>query len=169
MSKKLLLQFQLGVVNSTLAAIDLLRRDKGGSGGVIINLASEAGLTSAPTLPIYSGTKHAVTGFTRSLANETFLKKTGISFLTICPSYVDSSMAKNYRDKFMFLDIFSDSEKVLKLQQEQPASVIGDCVIRALKDGENGAVWACSPNAIRKVKLPEYPNLEDAQILNENK
>lgn len=41
-------------------------RDTGGKGGVIINVSSVAGLQALPNYPIYSATKHAIVGFSRS-------------------------------------------------------------------------------------------------------
>lgn len=158
---------QLGVVNSTLTGIELLRKDKGGKGGLIVNLASEAGIRTGFTLPIYCGTKHAVTGFTRSLANRAFFKRTGVSFITVCPGVTDTAMTKNFRDKFLFPEMFPDLERLKSTITEQPTSVVGDCVVRALADGENGAVWACANNVIRKVKVTEYPDFENAAVLND--
>ena len=42
-------------------------KDKGGSGGTIINMASIAGLKVLPFGPAYSASKNAVVGFTRAL------------------------------------------------------------------------------------------------------
>lgn len=44
-----------------------MRKDKGMRGGFIVNIASIAALGAHFTCPVYSGTKHAVMGFTRSL------------------------------------------------------------------------------------------------------
>lgn len=66
--------FKTGTVNSTLIGIDLMRKDLNeksninkNKGGTIINIASIAGLRPVFFIPVYSGTKHAIVGFTRSL------------------------------------------------------------------------------------------------------
>lgn len=54
-------------MNSTLIGIELMRKDNGMKGGVIVNVASIFGLNANFASPVYAGTKHAVLGFTRSL------------------------------------------------------------------------------------------------------
>lgn len=66
-SSKVFKTFQGGVVNSTLIGIDLMRKDEGMRGGVIVNIASITALGPHFWIPIYAGSKHAVLGFTRSL------------------------------------------------------------------------------------------------------
>lgn len=58
-----------------------------GTGGVIVNIVSTAGLRgSAPGLAAYVGSKHAAHGLTRELALE--LAPLGIRVLGVAPSYV---------------------------------------------------------------------------------
>jgi 15-hydroxyprostaglandin dehydrogenase (NAD) len=53
-------------------------KDEGGNGGVLVNMASIAGLVPFPFSPIYVATKHAVIGFTRSFGVSTSYKSVGI-------------------------------------------------------------------------------------------
>eukprot|EP00850_Spirogloea_muscicola_P020134 SM000208S06304 [mRNA] locus=s208:29820:35880:+ [translate_table: standard] len=55
--------------------------------GVIINVASAAGLYPSPNGPVYSGSKGGVVLFTRSLAH---LRKDGIRVNALCPEYVET-------------------------------------------------------------------------------
>lgn len=48
--------------------MDAMSKANGGKGGVIVNIASVAGLTVTPGIPVYNATKHGVIGFTRSMA-----------------------------------------------------------------------------------------------------
>lgn len=58
--------------------------------GVIINMASGAGLIGAPMMAAYSASKHGVIGLTRSAARESIAS--GIRINTVCPAAVDTSM-----------------------------------------------------------------------------
>jgi NAD(P)-dependent dehydrogenase (short-subunit alcohol dehydrogenase family) len=63
----------IGAIYTTRSAIPLLRK---AGGGDIVNVSSEITLDDMPLMTLYSSTKHALDGFTRSMTKE--LKKEGI-------------------------------------------------------------------------------------------
>jgi 3-hydroxybutyrate dehydrogenase len=58
--------------------------------GRIVNMASIVGLEGAKYVAHYSASKHAVVGFTRSVAEE--VAGTGVTVNAVCPGYVDTPM-----------------------------------------------------------------------------
>ena len=60
--------------------------------GRVINVASVAGLRGATYISGYSASKHAVLGFTRSVAVE--VARAGVTVNAVCPGYVDTPMTE---------------------------------------------------------------------------
>ncbi len=79
----------LGVMWGCHAAVNVMDE-----GGHIINIASISGLTPTPGLAVYGATKHAVVGYSLSLASE--LRQAGrrISVSALCPDAIAGDMTK---------------------------------------------------------------------------
>ncbi|KAL3679178.1 hypothetical protein R1sor_022134 [Riccia sorocarpa] len=77
------------VIDGTRLAVQIMRRTK--QPGVIINVASAAGLYPGPGTPIYSASKAGVVMFTRSLRP---LRREGIRVNAICPEFLDTDISK---------------------------------------------------------------------------
>jgi NAD(P)-dependent dehydrogenase (short-subunit alcohol dehydrogenase family) len=85
-----------GVMNGTLAAIDEMR---GAGGGHVVNIASLAGLVAVPGETVYSGTKHAVMGF--SLSTQADLRRAKLDDIRIscvCPDGIWTPMLHDLLD-----------------------------------------------------------------------
>ena len=57
---------QNGMIRGTLLALRFMGKDRGGRGGVVVNMGSNVSLRPYVSVPIYTATKHAIVGFTRS-------------------------------------------------------------------------------------------------------
>lgn len=60
--------------------------------GRVVNVASIAGLSGGRYIAAYSAAKHAVIGFTRSVAAE--VAQFGVTVNAVCPGYVDTPMTQ---------------------------------------------------------------------------
>jgi hypothetical protein len=67
--------FQNGVIRGTLLALRFMGKDRGGRGGTVINTGSNVSLRPYVSTPIYTATKHAIVGFTRSYGVSVWLMK----------------------------------------------------------------------------------------------
>jgi NADP-dependent 3-hydroxy acid dehydrogenase YdfG len=86
-----------GVVNGSLAALPHLKE----SGGVLINVGSEASEAVMPLQVMYSATKHAVKAFTDGLRMELEVDSSPVGVTLIQPTAVDTPFpehAGNYTD-----------------------------------------------------------------------
>jgi 15-hydroxyprostaglandin dehydrogenase (NAD) len=71
---------QKAVVRGTLLGLQYMGKDEGGKGGVVVNMASLAGLEAFAPLPVYSATKNGVIGLTRSLGVSTACRNVDILY-----------------------------------------------------------------------------------------
>lgn len=104
---------QLGVINTTYAAIDAMSKSKGERGGIVLTVASVASFDCSFDTPGYTATKHGVIGFMRCfgvkcltqnsrnqlklrfvyLQHTYYNKHHGIKFLSICPGITETALA----------------------------------------------------------------------------
>ncbi|XP_055608464.1 alcohol dehydrogenase 1-like [Uranotaenia lowii] len=146
----------LGTVNSSLIALDIMSLDKTGLGGYIINIASIAGLEPFPYCSTYTASKYGIVGFTRSLGIDTVLVKTGVKFMTICPGATETMLFQKPNTSSVFLLPWMEEpgRRLMRKIAIQRPSVVGECVIRALVEGETGSVWVCAGGKIEHVSMP---------------
>jgi NAD(P)-dependent dehydrogenase (short-subunit alcohol dehydrogenase family) len=101
-------------------------------GGAIVVTASLAGLTTMVADPIYSGTKHFLVGFVRSVAPQ--LAERGIRISAVCPGIVDTPLLGPMRQRTI------DAGIELMRPEE-----IADAVLSAAHDEASGQIWTCLP------------------------
>lgn len=58
----------MGIINTTYEAMEWMSITKKGRGGIIANISSNTAIVFFEALAVYGATKHAVLGFTTSMA-----------------------------------------------------------------------------------------------------
>jgi len=106
--------------------------------GRIVNVASIAGLAGAAYISHYAATKHAVVGFTRSVAAEVATQ--GVTVNAVCPGYVDTPMTERSVAQIVQVAGLSPEEARQRLEAMSPQ--------RRLMEPEEIAFWVrclCDP------------------------
>jgi NAD(P)-dependent dehydrogenase (short-subunit alcohol dehydrogenase family) len=85
-----------GVMIGTQMAIERLRPR---GSGYIVNIASQAGKGGFPGIATYSGTKHAVVGFSEAVRAE--LRGSGIEVLCVMPTVVNTELTSGVGQKWI--------------------------------------------------------------------
>lgn len=101
----------IGVINGTQIALDHMSVAKGGRGGLIVNVASVLGLDYLYTIPIYTASKHAVIGYTRSVADKRFESIYGVKFVVICPGFTSTPLVDEIDKSLHTQDMVEDHLK----------------------------------------------------------
>ncbi|KAH9638154.1 hypothetical protein HF086_014024 [Spodoptera exigua] len=92
-----------GLVSFSLKGIKHMKKDEGGAGGTIVNIASTVTLTKLVAFPIYSGSKMAVLHFSQCIAMPPFFEHTGVRVLTLCLGLTDTALLENLVTRHMTL------------------------------------------------------------------
>jgi NAD(P)-dependent dehydrogenase (short-subunit alcohol dehydrogenase family) len=108
-----------GVFNGSRAAVDQML-EQTPKGGVIINIASTAGLIGVPRRFAYCATKGAVIAMTRELAVD--YVKEGIRCNAICPGTIFSPFVEGYVERFHH---DTREQTIAELHARQPIGRMG--------------------------------------------
>lgn len=60
--------------------------------GVIVNISSTLGFEFTPVLPVYTATKHAIIGLTKSFGTSAHYEMTKVKVVAICPGATDTPL-----------------------------------------------------------------------------
>ncbi|CAG5123110.1 unnamed protein product [Candidula unifasciata] len=75
-----------------------MRRDKGGNGGVIVNIASMAGINPNPCGPVYGATKSAIIMYSQAWAKNPELAANGVRINVLAPAFADTALVAKMKD-----------------------------------------------------------------------
>ncbi|KAL5004586.1 hypothetical protein ScPMuIL_018042 [Solemya velum] len=82
----------VAMIRGTKLATDLMKKDNGGDGGVVLNISSIAGLGWYMNSEVYCASKFGVVGFTKSMALNSDTLKWDIRYLCMCPAFADTAL-----------------------------------------------------------------------------
>ena len=86
--------------------------------GRVVNVASVAGKVGAPYIAAYATSKHAVVGFTRSVAAE--VAAHGVTVNAVCPGYVETDMSVSTVERIVRKTDLSPEEARATLEKVSP-------------------------------------------------
>jgi len=126
-----------GVIHGTTVAFKKLGTDSGGSGGLVVNVASILGLfnDTQPKGFAYNTSKSAVVTLSRCIGNEASFSQTGVRVLCLCPSVAKTPILQGCTDQ--------EIEKMRKdVGGLMTPEFVSDAFIKLLGEGKPGAVMA---------------------------
>ena len=122
----------LGVIFATKSVIGQMKKQ---SGGLIININSQSGFYAKEERSVYTASKWALTGFSKSIQPE--LAKFGISVTDIHPGGMKTDFfekANNSKDKSTFIDTVEVAKLIEFLISLNPNTVIPEVGIKHIKN-----------------------------------
>ncbi|XP_017772582.1 PREDICTED: 15-hydroxyprostaglandin dehydrogenase [NAD(+)]-like [Nicrophorus vespilloides] len=119
---------------SNYAFFDFLPKHRKGKEGVIINIASIAGLYPFHMFPDYSASKHGVVAYTQALGANAHYQHTQVKVMALCPGGTDTEIWTGMQEYYK--QFINDIEFTY-----QPVEIIGESFIKVLKEGNNGSIW----------------------------
>ncbi|XP_072518076.1 15-hydroxyprostaglandin dehydrogenase [NAD(+)] [Salminus brasiliensis] len=148
-----------GVVRGTYLALEHMKKENGGQGGVIVNVASLAGLGPLPSAPIYTATKYGVVGFSRALAMASELASYGVRINTLCPTFVRTALIDTFHSEEktgQFFNLKSVTESLLdKFPLIEVEQVAKGFLLLVKDDSLNGAVLSVQNSGASFVSFPK--------------
>ncbi|XP_046752277.1 15-hydroxyprostaglandin dehydrogenase [NAD(+)]-like [Diprion similis] len=146
------------LARGTLLGLKYMGKDKNGKGGTIVNVSSVLGLMPIEIFPIYTGTKHAVVGLTRSFARPYHYDRTGVRMLTVCPGAANTQLLTQCAGRTLDcvgLDV------ITQIMDAYPSISTDDAakgMIHVIQKGENGGVWVVEAGKPPyEAEVPDYP------------
>ncbi|KAF2903435.1 hypothetical protein ILUMI_02741 [Ignelater luminosus] len=150
--KQILINVNATIQGTLLGMENYLQKHRSGPEAVIVNIAAIAGLDKFGFIPVYTATKHAVVGLSRSFGADLNYNRTKVKVLTMCPGVTDTPL----------VDFSGDQEKTLGPQYTklipaaighlvpQPAEYVAKAMVQIIKEGKSGSVW------VAEDKQPPY-------------
>ncbi|XP_072231540.1 15-hydroxyprostaglandin dehydrogenase [NAD(+)]-like [Leuresthes tenuis] len=147
----------VGVIRVTYVALEHMNRLTGGRGGVVVNIASMAGINLLSSCPAYTATKHGVVGFTRAIAAASTASGYGICFNMICPGAVQTNLFSTVFDTLGQFSHLADVIKKSTAKGVLDVSDVAECILELVTDvTKNGEALMVNPNGKKYMTFPTF-------------
>ncbi|XP_046751400.1 peroxisomal hydratase-dehydrogenase-epimerase-like [Diprion similis] len=147
------------VVHGVLLGLKYMGKENGGKGGIIVNIASIAGLLPVTIFPIYAATKHAIIGLSKSFGQPYHYEKNGVRFVTICPSATNTQLITKSGGRIL-KSIVDEKEhsRMLPHFGDQAPEFVANEVMKVVRNGNNGSSWLIADGKpAYEVDIPDMP------------
>ncbi|KAJ0180356.1 hypothetical protein K1T71_003760 [Dendrolimus kikuchii] len=134
------------LIKSSLKAYELIRKDRGGRGGAIINISSIVGISRVATLPVYTATKSAVLQFSNCLGMNHHYNRSDVRVITICFGCTDTTLFSNTKMGAIDKETESLLEPGYKNLPMQTLESAVKGLIYAYQHGASASTWLVTSN-----------------------
>ncbi|CAG9854694.1 unnamed protein product [Phyllotreta striolata] len=152
-----------GTVNGILVAMDkFFPKYKQSGEGVIVNIASITGIDFHPHVPIYSGTKSAVVGFTKSWGVREIYDQKKTRFVAVAPGVTLTPLILDIHGRNLgpvYEQYLREKLDNGMYPTQEPEHVANE-LVKVVKHAENGSVWVVEGGEPAFEYIPVDPRLQ---------
>ncbi|XP_059491063.1 15-hydroxyprostaglandin dehydrogenase [NAD(+)]-like [Neocloeon triangulifer] len=130
-----------GVIRGTLLGMRFMGKDRGGKGGTIVNVGSNTSMRPYVSAPIYSATKHAVLGFTRSFGDPFHVEQTGVRVVALCPGATSTGIISDIRKQLLHASFEPAWQRDTANSIYQKPDHVARALVTVLQRAVSGSVW----------------------------
>ncbi|XP_023248631.1 alcohol dehydrogenase 1-like [Copidosoma floridanum] len=144
-----------GMVSVAMLAMEHMGRDKGGKGGVLINIAEHLDVHCTAQLPVYTATKQAIIGLSQSLAQPYHYQRTGVRIIVLCPGLTESPVLENLKSE-EFVPRPEELMDAMKEIHRQRAESVAHALVYVIRCAQNGSVWISEDGKpVYEIQMPD--------------
>uniref|UniRef100_A0ABD2X1S0 Alcohol dehydrogenase n=1 Tax=Trichogramma kaykai TaxID=54128 RepID=A0ABD2X1S0_9HYME len=130
-----------GMITVSMLAIEHMGKDKGGAGGVLVNIAEHSRVQYTAQLPVYYATKQAIVSLSQSLGAPSNTERTGVRVITLCPGLTETALTIDSPNKLLSRVMKADFVKSLEQLTIQTPYVVAQGLMWILRIGESASIW----------------------------
>ncbi|XP_028164151.1 15-hydroxyprostaglandin dehydrogenase [NAD(+)]-like [Ostrinia furnacalis] len=132
----------VATVEWSMKFLENMRKDKGGKGGVILNVSSIYGYIVDELSPFYKASKYAVMGFSRTLGHATNYNVTGVKVLVICPGITNTDILMDIRSNEALAFNEQGLQEAVSTMPSQEKEDVAKAAVKILENGRSGSAWS---------------------------